>query len=180
MDESSALEALEPKFLAALHDKEAGRLDEAEEALRAVLEIEPRLPEPRMELARLLLDSERVDDAVEQARTALEHLDNTGPWNDDLPAEVVGSIAHALLAECLRRHADSDAVLFGDPAVFQRLLRESKEHFAKAAELDPTDETSSYYAFFLGAAGHGGRSAAELGAEELASLATESTEPGEA
>ena len=49
------------------------------------------------------------------------------------------------------------AVIFGDPAEFKALLAESKTHFARARELDPTDETSSYYAFFLGPEGHGSK-----------------------
>ena len=93
----------------------------------------------------------------EHARTALEHLESGGQWTDMLPEEVLLSVAHALLAEILRRRLEEDAVIFGDPAEFKALLAESKTHFARARELDPTDETSSYYAFFLGPEGHGSK-----------------------
>jgi len=155
--EEDALASLGPRFLQALGLKEAGRVDDAEEALVAILKEEPRLPEPRMELARIHLDTERIDTAEEHARTALEHLESGGQWTDMLPEEVLLSVAHALLAEILRRRLEEDAVIFGDPAEFKALLAESKTHFARARELDPTDETSSYYAFFLGPEGHGSK-----------------------
>ena len=158
MDDDAAheahLEALGAKFLAALGRKEAGDLDGAEEDLRAVLRGEPRLAEPHMELGRILLDTDRLVEAEAHAREGLDHLAASGPWTEDLPADVVKALAHALLAEILRRRADEDDVLFGDPDRFHAMIAESKEHFAKAADLDPRDEYSSYYAFFLGVEGH--------------------------
>jgi len=153
-DPNEDLEALSRQFLTALAAKDAGDLDTAEEELRAVLRVEPRLAEPRMELARILLDTDRLADAEPHARQALGHLQSGGQWTDELPENVVLGLAHALLAEILRRHADEDDVIFGDPERFGQLVDESKEHFAKAAELDPDDSYSSYYAFFLGEDGH--------------------------
>jgi tetratricopeptide (TPR) repeat protein len=144
------LDALAQRFLGALAHKEAGRIDRAEDELRAILRVEPRLPEPRLELARLLLDSDRLDDAEDQAREALEALEAGGAWTEELPEETVRSIAHATLAEILRRRADEDDVLFGDPEAFRALVAEAREHFRKAAALDPSDETASYYAFHMG------------------------------
>lgn len=152
--EQKALDELSQQFLGALAAKDRGDIDRAEESLRAVLKVEPRLPEPRMELARILLDSDRVADAESHARQALEHLENGGQWTDELPENVVSGLAHALLAEVLRRRADEDDVIFGDPEVFKALVDESKQHFEAAAELDPDDSYSSYYAFFLGEDGH--------------------------
>lgn len=148
--EQRVLDDLSKQFLAALGKKEAGDFDAAEEALHAILKVEPRLAEPRMELARILLETDRVADAEPHAREALEQLERDGQWIDDIPDEVVKGIAHALLAEILRRRADEDDVLFGDPDTWRALIDESKAHFAEAAELDPSDATSSYYAFFLG------------------------------
>lgn len=145
-----ALEGLEQRFLTALAHKDAGKLDEAEEALRGILKIEPRLPEPRMELARLLLDTDRLADAEPHARQALENLEGGGQWTDDLDDDVVLALAHGLLAEVLRRLAEDDDVIFGDPERFKALLAESRVHFEKAASLDPSDAYSSYHAFFLG------------------------------
>ncbi|MEN0060936.1 MAG: tetratricopeptide repeat protein [Myxococcota bacterium] len=145
------LAALETTFLAALAHKEANDFDKAEEKLREILRTEPRLAEPHLELARILLDTDRLPDAEDHARQALELLSQPhGQWIDDLPENVVLALAHAVLAETLRRRADEDDVLFGDPATFKALVAEAKSHFDQAAELDPQDEYSSYYAFFLG------------------------------
>lgn len=144
------LDELSQRFLTALAHKEAGRLDRAEDELRAILRVEPRLPEPRMELARLLLDADRLDDAEDQAREALSALEAGGAWTEDVPEHTVKSIAHATLAEILRRRADEDDVIFGDPEAFRALVEEARSHFGKAAELDPSDATASYYAFHMG------------------------------
>ncbi len=161
MDEPDrdALQLLEPRFLEALQAKDQGRFDDAEEGLRGLLAIEPRLPEPRLELARLLLDSERTAEAEAHARQGLEDLVRSGGWTDEIDPDQLLALAKALLAEVLRRRADEDDVVFGDPAEFQALVRESQTLFAEAAALDPSDEYASYHAFFLGARGHGGAEA---------------------
>ncbi len=153
-DEEAALQQLEARFLAALRSKEAGDIDRAEDELRAILRVEPRLPEPHMELARVLLDTDRLADAEPHARHAVDQLESGGQWTADLPNNVVSALAHALLAEILRRTADEDDVIFGDPERFRALVDEAKEHFDRAADLDPRDEYASYYAFFLGEDGH--------------------------
>lgn len=147
--EQLLLDALGQRFLAALALRERD-VDRAEDELRAIVRTEPRLGEPRLELARILLDTDRLDDAEDQAREALAVFQGGGQWIDDLPEATVLAIAHATLAEVLRRKADEDDVIFGDPEVFRRMVAEAKDHFARAAELDPAEEHSSYYAFFLG------------------------------
>ena len=151
--ESAALKELEDRFIQAVTQKDQGKLDDAEEAFREILRVEPRLPEPRLELARLLLDTDRLDEAEEHAREALQHLEAGGQWIDDLSEETVLALSHALLAEVLRRRADEDSVIFGDPETYKRLVAESRKHFETAAALDPSDEYSSYHAFFLGKPG---------------------------
>ncbi|MEM6929461.1 MAG: tetratricopeptide repeat protein [Myxococcota bacterium] len=149
--EAARLASLETTFLSALALKDGGDFDKAEEQLREILRTEPRLAEPHMELARILLETDRLDDAEAHARQAIEILGgDNGQWTDELPENVVMALAHALLAEILRRRADSDEVLFGDPEVFRALVAEAKSHFETAADLDPKDEYSSYYGFFLG------------------------------
>jgi hypothetical protein len=155
--ETNALDELGRRFLKALADKDAGRVDRAEDELRAILAVEPRLGEPRIELARLLLDSDRVGEAEEHARDGLANLEKGGAWVEEVPPNVVLGIGHALLAEVLRRRADEDDVIFGDPDVWRKLVAESKLHFEKAAALDPADEYASYHAFFLGVKGHGAK-----------------------
>lgn len=159
--EEGALARLGDRFMAALASKDAGKLDEAEEQLRAILRDEPRLGEPHLELARLLLDTDRLGPAEEHAREAIEHLDRAGAWVDGVPENVVKGLAHAVLAEVLRRHADEDDVIFGDPAQFRAIVDESRREFAQAHLLDPSDDYASYHAFFLGLAGHGGTNPTE-------------------
>lgn len=154
--EAEALRKLETTFLEALARKEAGDVDRAEEMLSEILKQEPRLPEPRMELARLFLDTERIAAAEEHARLAVDHIEAGGQWTEMLAENVVKSIAHALLAETLRRRLDQDDMIFGKPDAYKAMLSEAKVHFEVARDLDPTDETSSFYAYFLGPEGHGG------------------------
>ena len=70
-------------------------------------------------------------------------------------------------------------MIFGDPETFHRLVNESKAAFAKAAELDPSDEYSSYYAFFLGPDGAelAGERALPPTNERAGSICSRSTEP---
>ncbi len=153
-NEAAELDALGRQFGQALQAKRDGNLDVAEDELRAILKVEPRLPEPRMELARILLDTDRLEEAEEHAREAKTFLEDGGQWTDELPENVVLALCYGLIAEILRRHADEDDVIFGDPAAFQAIVEESRQLFAKASELDPSDEYASYHAFFLGPKGH--------------------------
>ncbi len=148
--EQQELDALARRFLGALKRKDEGDVDGAEEVLRDLIKAEPRLAEPHLELARVLLDTGRLPEAEAHAREGRTHLDQTGPWTQEVPPNVLQALSHALLAEILRRRADEDDVIFGDPATLHAMVEESKAAFAKAAELDPSDEYSSYYAFFLG------------------------------
>lgn len=152
-EEHAQLELLGKRFMAALQAKTKGKLDHAEDELRAILRVEPRLAEPRMELARIMLDSDRLDEAEPMAREALEQLKTGGRWTDQVPENVLLGLAHALLAEVLRRHADEDDVIFGDADRFRAIVDESQSLFAQAAELDDSDDYSSYYAFFMGVEG---------------------------
>jgi hypothetical protein len=69
-------------------------------------------------------------------------LEAGGQWTEDLPEHVVLGIGWALLGEVLKERAASDEVVFGDPEVFRDLLTQSRAAFARAAELDPSDNTS--------------------------------------
>ena len=148
--EEEALATLEGQFMRALRLKDQGRVDDAEDELRRILKVEPRLAEPHMELSRLLLDTNRVRDAEPHAREALQYLQSGGQWTDEIPEHVLLALAHGLLAEVLRRMADEDDVIFGSPEQFRELVNESQHHFAEASKLDPSDEYSSFHAFFLG------------------------------
>ncbi|MCO4743411.1 MAG: tetratricopeptide repeat protein [Proteobacteria bacterium] len=149
------LAELEPQFMAAIEAKDAGRLDAAEDLFRTILRVDPRIPEPRMELARILLDTDRVAEAEEHAREALVQLKSGGQWTDEIPENIVLGLSHALLAEVLRRRIEDDDIVFGDADRYKAMLAESQSLFAEAAKLDPSDEYASFHAFFLGVPGKG-------------------------
>jgi tetratricopeptide (TPR) repeat protein len=152
MNEEEALDDLARRFMLAASRHSAGDVDGAEDLLRSILKEEPRLGEPRLLLGRILLDTDRLPDAEEHTREALSVLAADGHWTEDVPENVLLAMGHAQLAEILRRIADEDDVIFGAPERFHALVTESLENFQKAASLDPSDETSSYYAFFMGPA----------------------------
>jgi tetratricopeptide (TPR) repeat protein len=136
------LHTLGPAFMAAMEHRANGRVDQALDGFASVLRAEPRLAEPRMEIARIHLETGRLEEAEIEAREALRILLSGGQWTDDLPENVVQALGWALLAEILKEKAASDEVVFGDPEQFKTLIGESRAAFAKAAELDPTDNSS--------------------------------------
>ncbi len=147
--EQELLDELGTQFMTAVHARNAGKIAEAEESLRAIIRAEPRLAEPHMELGRLLLDIGQLEEAEAHAREALDQLDRGGTWTEEIPEHVILGVGCALLGEVLRRQADSDEVVFGDPDRFRAILEESQSWFAKAASADPEDTYSSHQAFFL-------------------------------
>jgi len=144
------LEALAVRFMTAMERRRNGDIDRAQKDLRAILKVEPRLAEPHMELASLLLSTEQPEPAVEHAREALRLLEQGGQWTDDLPENVVRSLAWNLLGEALKQVADQDSVVFGSPERWNRLMTEAKAAFKTAASLDPDNQHASWSAFGFG------------------------------
>lgn len=143
------LAALGPRFLKGLALRNAGKIDEALEVFSQVLLAEPRLPEPRMERARIRLEMGQLEDAETDVREAIRVLDGGGQWSEDVPENVVQALAWSLLGEILKEKASTDDVVFGDEETFRTLLAQSRAAFARAAELDPTDTTSQVNALEL-------------------------------
>lgn len=148
--EETHLANLGPRFLEALKLREAGKTDEAVDIFYEVLRQEPRLAEPRMELARVFLEQGRLEEAEEEGREAVRLLEGGGQWLAEIDEPVVQSLAWALLGEILKERASSDEVVFGDPDVFRSLIAESRAAYARAAELDPTDTASRLNALEMG------------------------------
>ncbi|MCP4807530.1 MAG: tetratricopeptide repeat protein [Proteobacteria bacterium] len=143
------LEDLATLFLTALEVRRRGDVDRAIELLNKVLKGEPRLAEPRLELGRIQLEMGKLDEAEAQTREALRVLLAGGHWVEDVPENVMLSLAHNQLAELLRRRAESDEVVFGDPEVFKALLKEAQLHFDKAGKLDPDNDHAGFFAFHM-------------------------------
>jgi len=144
------LAPLSNRFLKAMERRRNGQIDRAADDLRAILKVEPRLGEPHMELASIHLSLEQPERAVEHAREAVRLLESGARWNEDLPENVMLSLARNLLGESLRQVADQDAVVFGDPERWKALMAEARREFQTAANLDPTNENASWSAFGFG------------------------------
>jgi tetratricopeptide (TPR) repeat protein len=144
------LEALGEAFMNAVRLVEASDLAGAEAAFVAILETEPRLAEPRLEIARLRMEADDLETAEAQARQALKLLASGGQWNVDVPRAVMASLAHGLLGEILRQKASSDEVLEGPREQLIAGLRAACDQFHIAVEKDPENEHAKYHAFHLG------------------------------
>ncbi len=144
------LAPLANRFLSALERRRVGQIDRAADDLRAILKVEPRLAEPHLELASIHLSLEQPERGVEHAREGVRLLESGSRWNEDLPENVVLSLAHNLLGEALRQVADQDSIVFGDPERWKSLMDEARAAFRKAANLDPSNQHASWSAFGFG------------------------------
>lgn len=140
------LDGLGERFELAMYVVRRGDVDQAAELLRGILKTEPRLAEPRLELARILLETDQLEEAATQAEEAARILESGGQWIDTLPEQVVSSLAWDLHGEALRRQADRDEVVFGDPEAWRTLVEQSRTSFAKAAALDPENAHAHWWA----------------------------------
>jgi tetratricopeptide (TPR) repeat protein len=147
--DKALLEELSNTFLEATVARRTGNVDRAVELLNEVVRGEPRLPEPHFELGHIHLAAGRIDEAEYQARTALKWLEQGGQWVDDIPENVMFSLAHGLLGEVLHQKATSDDVVFGDPDKFQDLIQEAKAHFATSTEFDPSNKHADHHSFYM-------------------------------
>lgn len=146
-EDRARMAGLQARFQQALVARERDDVDGAAELLRSVLAAEPRLAEPRLELAHILMNTRQLDEAEEQAREALRILQTGGQWTDDIDEDTLLSHAYTTLAEILRQRADDDTIIFGDPEAFQKLQSESRTLFRKASALDPNNQHAIYWGF---------------------------------
>lgn len=146
MSQETEAEAHLPKlaqdFMVAMELVAKGKTEEARTLLEGIIRVEPRLPEPHLELGRIWLDAMRLEDAEEEVREAIRLLQQGGQWIESVEEPVMGAMAWSLLGEVLKEMATTDEVVFGPADRFQALIKESREAFAKASELDPDDTAS--------------------------------------
>jgi len=140
------LEGLDEQFLSGIQCMQQGDVDSAAEHFRRILKVEPRLAEPRMELARILMETSQLQEAEDEIREAIRILESGGQWIEDLEPNQVLSVGYGLLAEILRTRSQSDDAVFGDPEVWKRLVEEAHAVFRKARELDPKNAHADYWA----------------------------------
>jgi tetratricopeptide (TPR) repeat protein len=134
--EEPVLAELEEIFREALHAMARGEHAEAKGRLKCILEVEPRLPEPYLELAVLTHADGDLENALAAARLGLEFLEKGGQWLDSVPPNVLLAHAKNLVGQLLVEWAQLDEQLF-DPEAFPRLYNEAVELFRSAHELDP-------------------------------------------
>lgn len=151
LKEETHLAGLADRFDEAMAARRAADVDRAKELLRGILKDEPRLPEPHIELAGLLLDVEQPEEALEHAREAVRLLGAGAVWTEAIPANVLLGLAWDTLGECLKQVADQDSVVFGPEDRWRALMEEARFAFARAVEHDPNNEHADWGAFGMGA-----------------------------
>lgn len=152
LKEETHLAGLADRFDEAMAARRVADVDRAKELLRGILKDEPRLAEPHVELAGLLLDLEQPEEALEHAREAVRLLASGAVWTEAIPANVLLGLAWDTLGECLKQVADQDSVVFGPEDRWRALMEESRFAFARAVEHDPSNEHADWGAFGMGAA----------------------------
>lgn len=140
--ERAGMAMLAERFEEAMGKRREGKDDEAKSLLRKLLELEPRLPEPRLELAHIAFRDNDLDDAEGHVRVAVERLREGGQWTAALPANELLAYALNFLGEILI--ASTQAALDGEPKVdkdaYLTAWNEAAKVFNEAHELDPRDE----------------------------------------
>jgi len=134
------LDSLQDVMAEAFELRGQGKIAEAVGLFRRILAAEPRLAEPRLELAHLAASGEDWEEAEAQARMAVQVLRSGGQWTLDLSAEELLAFAVNLLGEVLVRSIDSGDLIFRDRKRFNAIWNEAATLFAEAQALDPSNE----------------------------------------
>lgn len=140
--EREALVELVPVFEKALGLRQEGNEKKAEQLLRVILKVEPRLAEPRMEIAHIATSRGDREEAEEQLRFAIDVLRSHGQWTLDLEPDALMSYALNFLGEVVISafdDADSDEI---DDA-FIEIWNEAAGLFAEATKLDPKNQDAA-------------------------------------
>lgn len=142
----SHLEGLDEQFMDGTKRMASGEIDAAAEIFRRILSAEPRLAEPRIELARILIETSQLKEAEAEIREAIRILESGGQWIDAFTENQVLSVSYGILAEVLRVLAEGDELVFGDPETWRNVVDEAHAAFRKARELDPENAHADYWA----------------------------------
>ncbi len=123
-----------------------GAADKALLVYHEILQVDPRLAEPRLELAHMAAEQEQWEEAEEQARAALDALRRGGQWTADVTESQLLSFAMNLLAEIIYRSVQDGDLIFRDEARFKARWNEAAGLFAEALRTDPENEDARYWA----------------------------------
>jgi tetratricopeptide (TPR) repeat protein len=144
-EEEKLLKQLEYKFLEAIQACQNDDLDKAERINKAILEIEPRLVEPNIELATIAIRREQFEIAQVYAEEGVRLCGLHGHWMDNFTDHELLSLSYCTLGESLRFQAQNDKVIFEEPERFATLMKEARTAYKKAAEVDPDNEFAVYW-----------------------------------
>ena len=131
------LAELEPKMRMAMTAREQGKDGEARKLFESILQSEPRLAEPRLELAHMAAIAEDWDEAQTQARLAVDILQRGGQWTEDVAPKVLLGFALNLLGELIVRPLEEGDLFLTNRAEFNARWNEASEVFARCLEADP-------------------------------------------
>lgn len=120
--------------------RQDGESEEAEKQLRGILETEPRLAEPRLELAHVALDRDDFEEAEEQARYAVSLLEAGGQWTREIDPPVLLAYAYNLLGEVLIASLEATEETVENRKAYVQAWNEAAGLFQKAAEHDGDDD----------------------------------------
>ena len=152
-DQEHHLVPLGTRLQKAMQLRADGKDAEATERLQAILSTDPRLAEPRLELAHLAAAREDWDEAEAQARMAVDVLRSGGQWTADVPAEALLSFSVNLLAEVIYRSLQDSELIFTDRPAFDRRWNEAAGLFVEALRIDPSNEDARYWTTHVQARG---------------------------
>lgn len=133
------LTALEPKMRLAMTAREQGNDAEAKRLFDEILKEEPRLAEPRLELAHMAAGTEDWEGAQSQARLAVEILKRGGQWTQDVAPEALLGFALNLLGELMVRPLEEGDLFLTDRPRFDASWNEASTLFGLAMAADPSN-----------------------------------------
>jgi tetratricopeptide (TPR) repeat protein len=133
------LTALEPKMRLAMTAREQGNDAEAKKLFEEILKEDPRLAEPRLELAHMAALTEEWEEAQAQARLAVEILKRGGQWTQDVVPEVLLGFALNLLGELVVRPLEEGDLFLTDRPRFDTSWNEASTLFGLAIAADPSN-----------------------------------------
>lgn len=123
-----------------------GKHEDAAVLLREVLHADPRLPEPRLELAHIAAEAGDWEEAEGQARQAVALLRAGGQWTAVMgPAQLL-AFAINLLGEVIYRALEDSDLIFRDASLFTEGWNEAAALFAEAHRLDPANTDARHWA----------------------------------
>ncbi len=149
MTSTDGIESLEHLFGQAVEAYTRGKEEEALKLFKQVLSLEPRIPEPRLEVAMILFRRGELEEAEAQAREALAYLEKGWRAVESLTDDQLMAHGCNLVAEILKARTAREDVMHKDPHALRAMWEEAGRLVERAARLDPDnpDVMHNYYGF---------------------------------